>query len=95
MNKQIINGEEITTLFENEKIRIETILSFGNSSPCDFWYCQDEDEWVLLTNGNAKIQFEDCEKHLCKDDHMLIPAYKKHRVSHTSDDAEWLCVFIK
>ena len=68
MNKQIINGEEITTLFENEKIRIETILSFGNSSPDGFWYCQHEDEWVLLTNGNAKIQFEDCEKHLCKDD---------------------------
>ena len=95
MNKQIINGEEITTLFENEKIRIETILSFGNSSPDDFWYCQDEDEWVLLTNGNAKIQFEDCEKHLCKDDHMLIPAYQKHRVSYTSDDAQWLCVFLK
>ena len=93
--KQIINGEVITTLLENEKIRIETIVSFGNVSPDDFWYCQSEDEWVMLTNGKAQIQFEDEFVDLCKDDHMLIPAYKKHRVSYTSDDAEWLCVFIK
>lgn len=93
--KQIINGEVITTLLENEKIRIETIVSYGNASPDDFWYCQNEDEWVLLTNGKAQIQFEDEFVDLCKDDHMLIPAYKKHRVSYTSDDAEWLCVFIK
>lgn len=93
--KQIINGEVITTLLENEKIRIETIVSYGNASLDDFWYCQNEDEWVMLTNGKAQIQFEDEFVDLCKDDHMLIPAYKKHRVSYTSDDAEWLCVFIK
>lgn len=93
--KQIINGEVITTLLENEKIRIETIVSYGNASPEGFWYCQNEDEWVMLTNGKAQIQFEDEFVDLCKDDHMLIPAYKKHRVSYTSDDAEWLCVFIK
>ena len=93
--KQIINGEVITTLLENEKIRIETIVSFGNVSPDDFWYCQSEDEWVMLTNGKAQIQFEDEFVDLCKDDHMLIPAYKKHRVSYTSDDAEWLFGFIK
>ena len=93
--KQIINGEVITTLFENEKIRIEKISSFGNASPDGFWYCQNEDEWVMLTNGKAQIQFEDCVVDLCKDEHMLIPAYKKHRVSYVSDDGEWLCVFIK
>ena len=93
--KQIINGEVITTLLENEKIRIEKISSFGNSSPDGFWYCQDEDEWVMLTNGKAQIEFEDEFVDLCKDEHMLIPAYKKHRVSFVSDDAEWICVFIK
>ena len=41
--KVIINGEEITTLFENEKTRIEKIESFGNASPVDFWYCNDSD----------------------------------------------------
>ena len=93
--QQIINGEVITTLLENEKIRIEKISSFGNASPDGFWYCQDEDEWVMLTNGKAQIEFEDKIVDLCKDDHMLIPAYKKHRVCFVSDDAEWLCVFIK
>ena len=93
--QQIINGEIITTLLENEKIRIEKISSFGNPSPDGFWYCQDEDEWVMLTNGKAQIEFEDEFVDLCKDEHMLIPAYKKHRVSFVSDDAEWLCVFIK
>ena len=93
--QQIINGEVITTLLENEKIRIEKISSFGNASPDGFWYCQDEDEWVMLTNGKAQIEFEDKIVDLCKDEHMLISAYKKHRVSYVSDDAEWLCVFIK
>ena len=93
--QQIINGEVVTTLLENEKIRVEKISSFGNASPNDFWYCQDESEWVMLTNGKAQIQFEDEFVDLCKDDYMLIPAYKKHRVSYVSDDAEWLCVFIK
>ncbi len=93
--KVIINGEEITTLFENEKTRIEKIKSFGNASPDGFWYCQNEDEWVMLTNGKAQLQYEDCFVDICKDEHMLIPAGKKHRVSYTSDDAEWLCVFIK
>ena len=93
--QQIINGEVITTLLKNEKIRIEKISSFGNASPDGFWYCQDEDEWVMLTNGKAQIEFEDEFVDLCKDEHMLIPAYKKHRVSFVSDDAEWLCVFIK
>lgn len=93
--KQIINGEVITTLLQNEKIRVETIVSHGNASPDGFWYCQDEDEWVMLTKGKAQIQFEDEFVDLCNDDHMLIPAHKKHRVSYVSDDGEWLCVFIK
>ena len=93
--KVIINGEEITTLFENEKTRVEKIVSFGNASPNDFWYCQDEDEWVMLTKGKAQLQFENDFVNICKDEHMLIPSGKKHRVSYVSDDAEWLCVFIK
>ena len=93
--KVIINGEEITTLFENEKIKIEKIKSFGNVSPDGFWYCQEQDEWVMLTQGKAQLQYQDSFADICTGEHMLIPAGKKHRVSYTSDDAEWLCVFIK
>jgi len=93
--QKIINGEMITIIFENEKIRIETISSFGNVSPDGFWYCQDEDEWVSVTKGRAQLQFEDGFVDICTGENMFIPAYKKHRVSYTSDDAEWLCVFVK
>lgn len=93
--EKIVNGEKITVLYENSKIRVESIISYGNKSPDGFWYCQEEDEWVMLAKGGAELQFEGETVNLCVNENMYIPAYKKHRVSYASPDAEWLCVFVK
>ncbi|MDD3470937.1 MAG: hypothetical protein PHE53_13315 [Thermoguttaceae bacterium] len=38
--------------------RFERIVSFGNASPPDFWYDQEEHEWVVLLAGSAVLRFD-------------------------------------
>ncbi len=45
--------ELVQILLRTPAIRIERIVSFGHSSPKDFWYDQPDHEWVLLLQRNA------------------------------------------
>ena len=47
------------TLLERKDVRVERIVSTGQSSPENFWYDQAEDEWVSLLQGTAALQWED------------------------------------
>lgn len=89
--------ELIETLASNTDLRIERIVSYGQSSPEGFWYDQDEDEWVLLLSGAASIAFEHDDKpqQLQPGDYLLIPARKRHRVTWTSPQQPtvWLAIF--
>ena len=49
------------TLLQKPTLRIERILSQGHQSPADFWYDQDQDEWVLLVEGHARLSFANGE----------------------------------
>lgn len=88
--------DEITELLiQGSGIRIERIISKGHQSKADFWYDQDEHEWVTLLQGEARIQFAEEELSLSAGDHLLIPAHNKHRVSWTHPDKEtiWLAIY--
>lgn len=86
--------EVIDILFEAPGVRLEKITSFGHSSPEGFWYEQEENEWVSLIEGWARIDFADGRHVILKaGDHLLIPAYEGHRVAETSKPAIWLCLF--
>jgi len=78
-------------------VRIERILSKGHSSPPDFWYDQEQHEWVLLVAGEARLRFErdDHVLHLKPGDYVNIAAHEKHRVEWTTESTEtiWLAVF--
>jgi len=92
--------EEITrTLLTAEGLRIERIVSTGQSSPEGFWYDQDEHEWVVLLSGSAGLELEGepCVHKLAPGDFMLIPAHQKHRVAWTDTDVPtiWLAVFFR
>jgi len=89
------NNELFETIFKNEVIKIERIVSYGQTSPVGFWYNQDENEFVLLLSGEAKIEFETDTITLKKGDYLLIPKHVKHRVSFTSLDKPtiWLAIF--
>lgn len=83
------------TLVEKPTVRIERIVSRGHSSEGNFWYDQDWDEWVLLLQGQACLEFEDTRQiEMRTGDYLLIPAHCKHRVKWTQPDADsiWLAI---
>ncbi len=89
------NEEKFFEIFKNETIKIEKIVSNGQTSPQNFWYEQEENEFVLVLEGFAILQFEDKEIELKKGDCLNIKAKQKHRVKFTSLDEPtiWFAVF--
>ena len=87
--------EKFFEIFKNEKIKIEKIVSNGQTSPENFWYEQEENEFVLLLEGFAIVEFEDFEMELKKGDCLNIKAMQKHRVKFTSlnEPTIWFVVF--
>ena len=89
--------ELVDVLAEASQLRIERIVSTGQSSPPGFWYDQTQHEWVVVLSGEALVRFEDddTEVHLKPGDHVLIHAHRKHRVQWTAPDQPtvWLAVF--
>lgn len=91
-----IPEEIIETLLKTPAVRIERILSQGQCSPADFWYCQTEHEWVLLLQGQARLSFKDRNPlTMNPGDYVLIPAGCQHRVDWTPEDVNtlWLALF--
>ena len=87
--------ELFTTLLVANNLRIERIVSHGHSSPDDFWYDQDQHEWVVVLKGAARLSIEGEIKELKPGDCINIPAHQKHRVEWTTPDEPtiWLAVF--
>jgi cupin 2 domain-containing protein len=90
-----LSTELFTTLLSAGHVRIERIVSRGHLSPPDFWYDQDENEFVLLVTGAARLQFEDRVIEMKAGDCINIPAHQPHRVEWTTQDEQtiWLAVF--
>lgn len=89
-----LSDELSTTLLSATNVRIERIISHGHVSPDDFWYDQDQHEWVMVLQGAARLQFEEQTIEMRLGDFVNIPAHKKHRVAWTSTDETtvWLAV---
>ena len=90
------NQEVIDDLVTAEGVRIERIVSSGQTTDTDEWYDQDRDEWVLLIQGVAVLEYENGGKlRLNAGDHLLIPAHRRHRVDFTSENPPciWITVF--
>ena len=88
--------EAFETLLHSPAVRIERIVSHGPASPADFWYDQNEAEWVLLVQGSARLAFADgSETALEAGDYVHIPAHCRHRVVQTDPNMPtvWLAVF--
>ena len=87
--------EQFFDLLKNDNIKIEKIVSNGQSSAINFWYTQEKSEFVLILKGNAILEFEDKELELKEGDYINIKAFTKHRVKYTNKDEPtiWLAVF--
>jgi quercetin dioxygenase-like cupin family protein len=83
------------TLIESDTVRVERIVSTGQSSPEGFWYDQEWDEFVLLVQGAAGLEIEgEPERDLKPGDWLIIPSHVRHRVTRTQADPPtvWLAV---
>jgi cupin 2 domain-containing protein len=90
--------EIFTELLSREGVRIERIVSTGQSTPTDKPYDQDHDEWVLLLRGSAALWIEgEGERELRPGDHILIPAHRAHRVTWTAqaEPTVWLAIHLR
>ena len=88
--------EAIETLLQTDAIKLERIISKGHASPKDFWYDQDQNEWVCLLQGSAILEFKEDKKiHLKTGDYLTIFAHEKHRIHWIDPTCEtiWLALF--
>ena len=90
-------AEAFTELLARPGIRLERIVSRGQSTPESEPMVQDRDEWVLLLEGEAGLRIEDsAEVRLAPGDHVLIAAGQKHWVTFTASDrvTVWLALHL-
>ncbi len=90
------DDEESVDLIPHRGVKIERIVSAGQTSRAGEWYDQDRDEWVALIQGQAVLEYGNGEKlPLNAGDHVLIPAHQRHRVDYTSrmPPCIWIAVF--
>lgn len=91
-----IDQEIFESLVSRDNIRIERIISHGQSSPETGWYDQAENEWVIVLSGSASLLLEgDSEMELKAGDYVFIPAHHRHKVLKTDSRQPtiWLAIF--
>ncbi|RZM81927.1 cupin domain-containing protein [Leptolyngbya iicbica] len=89
--------EVFEPLLQHPAARIERIVSCGQTTPPGEWYDQNEDEWVVLLQGQATLAYEDgTTAELGPGDYVFLPAHCKHRVMATSQQPPciWLAVHL-
>ena len=88
--------EAFSEILARPGLKIERIISRGQASPQGFWYDQAWNEWVIVLEGSATLQFEDepARQALGVGDYVFIPARKRHRVEWTEPQQPtvWLAV---
>ena len=90
------DDEEFTEVLHSKDLKIERIVSTGQTTPEGQWYDQHEDEWVALIQGEAVLEYENGERlNLSAGDHVLLPAHCRHRVAYNSHNPPciWIAVF--
>ncbi|TBU74343.1 cupin [Pseudomonas daroniae] len=85
-------GERFETLLSHRNLVIERILSSARIEAVD--YVQEQDEWVVLVRGQARMTVAGKAVELAAGDHLFLAAGTPHRVERTSDGALWLAVHL-
>jgi len=91
-----IADEIFEDIIMTETLRVERIISKGQTSPESGWYDQSENEWLIVLSGYGIIEYINGVKVILKQgDYLNIKAHEKHRVIETSlDEATvWLAIF--
>ncbi len=90
------DAEIFDELLRCDGVRIERIVSTGQTSPPGFWYDQPQGEWVIVLAGRARLRLAepDREIELAAGDWLDIAPHVRHRVEWTDPGQPtiWLAV---
>lgn len=89
--------EVIEPLLERAGVRLERIVSSGQSTPPGAWYDQEQDEWVMVVAGAARLCIEGQGVFDMKPgDTVFLPARCRHRVEWTDprQPTVWLALHV-
>jgi cupin 2 domain-containing protein len=96
---QQLPDEVANLLLDRPTLRIERIVSTGQTTSEGQWYDQETDEWVLLVEGAARLRIEGEreDRELGEGDWILLPAHCRHRVTWTRAEPPtvWLAVHFR
>jgi len=84
--------EKFTTLLKHKNVEIKKIVS--NTLKTSQTFVQDEDEFVVLLKGCAKIKINGEVKKLKAGEWLFIPGGTEHTLLKTKKTAIWLAVHI-
>lgn len=87
--------EIFTTIFKSDKIEITKIDGLRAFNKPGKWYDQEDDEWVILLQGKATLEFQNDESiQLNSGDYIFIEAHKPHRIKQSSNKPNclWLAI---
>jgi len=82
-------------LFKGRSVSGERIISNGQVTQPEKWYNSEANEFVVLQQGKATLEFENGKFiHLKAGDYLQISAHEKHRVIYTSKQPPciWLAI---
>lgn len=88
------SSEQFFELLKHKNVKINKIISPPNFQSEEF--CQDDDEFVFLAQGEAVLQIESDLHTLKTGEHLFIKRGQKHKILSTSPECEtiWLAVHI-
>lgn len=93
-----LDAERFDALLETAGVRIERIVSTGQTTSAGEWFDQARDEWVVVVRGFAALLIEgEAEpRPLGAGDYLFIPAHVRHRVTWTTpaEPTIWLAIRI-
>ena len=87
-----LKGERFEPILSHKNLVIERILSSAAVTPCE--YVQQQDEWVVLLQGDAVLRVAGETVMLKSGDYLFLPAGTPHMVEHVSQGAIWLAVHL-
>lgn len=91
------SDEVFEPLLERPGVRLERIVSSGQSTPPDAWYDQEQDEWVMVVAGAARLCIEGQGVfEMRPGDTVFLPAHCRHRVEWTDprQPTVWLALHV-
>ena len=84
------SGEIFTMLLKDKNIKIVQIVSSDNLEITE--YCQEENEFVVLLEGEAVLEIDGERRVLNRGDTLFIPAKTKHKILSVKKGTLWLTI---